>query len=66
MGGYAAETIVYGSASSGSEQDLRQATDFAFRMVAHYGMSERVGPVFHEQRVGAPVPRASAWRPRRG
>jgi len=54
MGGYAAETITYGNASSGSEQDLRQATDFAFRMVAHYGMSERVGPVFHEQRVEHP------------
>jgi cell division protease FtsH len=54
MGGYAAETIVYGNVSSGSEQDLRQATDFAFRMVAHYGMSQRVGPVFHEQRVEHP------------
>jgi cell division protease FtsH len=54
MGGYAAETIVYGNVSSGSEQDLRQATDFAFRMVAHYGMSERVGPMFHEQRVEHP------------
>ena len=42
------------ASSTGSEQDLRQATDFAFRMVAHYGMSERVGPVFHEQRVEHP------------
>jgi cell division protease FtsH len=54
MGGYAAESIVLGNVSSGSEQDLRQATDFAFRMVAHYGMSERVGPVFHEQHVEHP------------
>ncbi len=54
MGGYAAEAVVYGNVSSGSEQDLRQATDFAFRMVAHYGMSERVGPMFHEQRVEHP------------
>jgi cell division protease FtsH len=54
MGGYAAETIIYGNVSSGSEQDLRQATDFAFRMVAHYGMSQRVGPMFHEQRVEHP------------
>jgi cell division protease FtsH len=54
MGGYAAENIVYGNVSSGSEQDLRQATDFAYRMVAHYGMSERVGPMFHEQRVEHP------------
>jgi cell division protease FtsH len=54
MGGYAAETVLTGSISTGSEQDLRQATDFAFRMVAHYGMSERVGPVFHEQRLEHP------------
>jgi cell division protease FtsH len=54
MGGYAAEALVFGSVSSGSEQDLRQATEFAFRMVAHYGMSERVGPMFHEQRVEHP------------
>jgi len=54
MGGYAAETAIYGNLSSGSEQDLRQATDFAFRMVAHYGMSQRVGPMFHEQRVEHP------------
>ncbi|HXN30835.1 MAG TPA: ATP-dependent zinc metalloprotease FtsH [Polyangiaceae bacterium] len=54
MGGYAAESTIYGNLSSGSEQDLRQATDFAFRMVAHYGMSQRVGPMFHEQRVEHP------------
>jgi cell division protease FtsH len=51
MGGYAAERVVYGNVSSGSEQDLRQATDLAYRMVAHYGMSEKIGPVFHEQRM---------------
>jgi cell division protease FtsH len=54
MGGYAAETVLYGNVSTGSEQDLRQATEFAFRMVAHYGMSERIGPVFHEQRLEHP------------
>jgi cell division protease FtsH len=54
MGGYAAEAVIFGNVSSGSEQDLRQATDFAFRMVAHYGMSEVVGPMFHEQRVEHP------------
>jgi len=54
MGGFAAETIICANVSSGSEEDLRQATDFAFRMVAHYGMSQRVGPVFHEQRVEHP------------
>jgi cell division protease FtsH len=31
------------------------ATDVAFKMVAHYGMSESIGPVFHEQRVEHPL-----------
>jgi cell division protease FtsH len=50
MGGYAAESIVLGTVSSGAQDDLRKATDLAFEMVAHYGMSERLGPVFHEHR----------------
>jgi cell division protease FtsH len=54
MGGFAAENTMYGNVSSGSEQDLQQATDFAYRMVAHYGMSQRIGPMFHEQRVEHP------------
>ena len=54
MGGYAAESLLWGNVSSGSENDLRVATDLAFKMVAHYGMSERVGPMFHEQRIEHP------------
>ena len=55
MGGYAAERVIYGNVSSGSEQDLRQATDLAFRMVAHYGMSEKIGPDVPRAAHGAPV-----------
>jgi cell division protease FtsH len=54
MGGYAAENLLLGTVSTGSENDLRQATDLAFKMVAHYGMSDRIGPVFHEQRAEHP------------
>ncbi len=54
MGGYAAESLILGEVSSGSENDLRVATDVAYDMVAHYGMSERVGPVYHEQRTEHP------------
>jgi cell division protease FtsH len=36
--------------SSGAESDLKKATDLAFRMIAHFGMSERIGPVCHERR----------------
>ena len=54
MGGYAAESLVLGTISSGAEDDLRKATELAFEMVAHYGMSERMGPVFHEHRTSHP------------
>jgi cell division protease FtsH len=50
MGGYAAEAVVLGDTSSGAENDLKHATDVAFKMVAHFGMSEKIGPVFHEHR----------------
>jgi cell division protease FtsH len=54
MGGYAAESLVLGTVSSGAADDLRKATEIAFEMVGHYGMSERVGPVFHEHRTTQP------------
>jgi cell division protease FtsH len=54
MGGYAAESIVLGTVSSGAQDDLRKATELAFEMVAHYGMSEKLGPVFHEHRTTHP------------
>ena len=50
MGGYAAEVVVLGDCSSGAENDLKRATELAHKMVAHFGMSERIGPVFHEHR----------------
>ena len=54
MGGYAAESLVLGTISSGAADDLKKATEIAFEMVGHYGMSDRVGPVFHEHRTAHP------------
>ncbi|MBI3201107.1 MAG: ATP-dependent zinc metalloprotease FtsH [Myxococcales bacterium] len=54
MAGYAAESVVFGDVSSGAANDLQKATDIAFNMVAHFGMSERVGPVYHEHRTEHP------------
>jgi cell division protease FtsH len=54
MGGYASERLVLGQVSSGAENDLQKATDLAFKMVAHYGMGERLGPVFHEHKTEHP------------
>jgi cell division protease FtsH len=54
LGGFAAERVVLGNVSSGSANDLEKATEIAFKMVAHFGMSEKVGPVFHEHKVEHP------------
>jgi cell division protease FtsH len=45
LAGRAAEKLVFGEYSAGAENDLVQATRIARKMVAHWGMSEKVGPV---------------------
>ena len=45
LGGRAAEKLVFDEFSAGAEDDLKQATQLARRMVTHWGMSERLGPV---------------------
>ncbi|MGW1707537.1 ATP-dependent zinc metalloprotease FtsH [Streptomyces sp. NPDC002206] len=43
LGGMAAEQLVYGVVTTGSESDLEQVTSLARGMVGRWGMSERVG-----------------------
>jgi cell division protease FtsH len=45
VGGRAAETLVFGEASTGAADDLAHATDLARRMVTEFGMSTVLGPV---------------------
>ncbi|MBL9125529.1 MAG: ATP-dependent zinc metalloprotease FtsH [Planctomycetaceae bacterium] len=45
LGGRAAEKLIFGEHSAGAEDDLKRATQLARRMVTHWGMSERIGPV---------------------
>jgi cell division protease FtsH len=45
MGGRAAEKLVFNEYSAGAEDDLNKATQIARRMVTHWGMSDRLGPV---------------------
>jgi cell division protease FtsH len=45
MGGRAAEDLVYQTATSGAENDLKQATKLARKMVLDWGMSKRLGHV---------------------
>jgi cell division protease FtsH len=45
LGGYASERAVLGDISTGAEHDLKEATRLATKMVAHFGMSEALGPI---------------------
>lgn len=45
LGGRAAEKLIYDEYSAGAENDLAEATKLSRRMVSHWGMSERLGPV---------------------
>jgi cell division protease FtsH len=49
MGGRAADQLVMGEPLSGAMMDLKQATRIARYMVTQLGMSDRVGPVYHQQ-----------------
>jgi cell division protease FtsH len=59
LGGRAAEEVVYGSRTTGSESDIDQATGLARQMVTRWGMSEALGPV-------ALAPRDSSFLPSQG
>jgi cell division protease FtsH len=48
MGGYAAERVVLGDVSTGAENDLKEATKLATKMVANYGMSKKLGAVYYD------------------
>lgn len=54
MGGYAAEHLVFGHISTGAENDLKEATRLATKMVAHYGMSAALGPAYYDHDVEHP------------
>ncbi|HEY6723401.1 MAG TPA: hypothetical protein VI197_05190 [Polyangiaceae bacterium] len=47
MGGYAAERLVT-VASTGAENDLKEATRLASSMISHYGMGNAMGPAYYE------------------
>ena len=46
LAGRASEMTVYNEITTGAENDLKQATSLARRMVGMWGMSDDVGPVF--------------------
>ena len=44
-GGFAAEEIVYKETTTGAQNDIKQATEIARRMVCEWGMSSELGPM---------------------
>ena len=49
LGGRAAEKLVFDEYTAGGENDLKQVTQIARRMVANWGMSDVIGPVAFTQ-----------------
>lgn len=45
LGGRVAEKIVFDDVSTGAENDLKDASSLAEKMVAQWGMSDKIGPV---------------------
>ena len=45
MGGYVAEMLIYEEPTTGSRNDIQQATDMARKMVCEWGMSDSIGPL---------------------
>jgi len=46
LGGRAAEEVVFsGRVSTGALDDIRRATDMAYKAIAEYGLSQTIGPV---------------------
>jgi cell division protease FtsH len=45
LGGRAAEKMMFDEFSTGAQNDLKQATELAEKMVCQWGMSDRIGPL---------------------
>jgi cell division protease FtsH len=49
LGGRAAELIVFDDPTTGADNDIKQATDLAHKMVCSWGMSEKLGPLNYNE-----------------
>jgi cell division protease FtsH len=54
LGGRTAEELVLGEITTGAENDLKQASQLARRMVTEWGMGEQTGPVVYDLSDGNP------------
>ncbi len=49
LGGRAAEAAVFGEVSTGAQNDLKQVSDLAEKMVCQWGMSDVIGPLSYSR-----------------
>ena len=51
MGGRVAEAMIFGTdkVTSGASSDIMQATKMARAMVSEWGMSDKIGPIYHSE-----------------
>ncbi len=61
LGGRAAEEVVYGTRTTGAENDIEQATSLARNMVTRWGMSDRLGMVQLAGRENPYLAGGAAW-----
>ena len=54
LGGRSAEELVLGDITTGAENDLKEASQLARRMVTEWGMGEQTGPVVFDLSDGSP------------
>jgi cell division protease FtsH len=54
LGGRSAEELALGDIITGAENDLKQASQLARRMVSEWGMGEHSGPVVYDMSDGSP------------
>jgi cell division protease FtsH len=48
-GGWAAEKLFYSETTTGTKQDLQQASELARRMTCEWGMADELGPIAYGQ-----------------
>ncbi len=44
LGGHTAEELIFNEMTTGAQDDIKRATDWARKMVTDFGMSDRLGP----------------------
>ena len=54
LGGRVAEEVVFAKITTGAADDIKRATRTARHMVCDFGMSDRLGPVFHGENEDQP------------